>query len=263
MDPERKRGMSASHMRAFVCKDCQREIQHLEEKLAALKQRDVSKQDIGKVSAELDARREKATYNENWAKNLVERGGSRSDRCKEHRQKHRIHIQGLAVAYIDLQTVGEVANRENPTGPLGGLGPLPTTHEVVPKTTYDLQEVRVGMTDAHVTKMVELLRQKQVLILKAGTGTGKSTFAPYRLMDPPPESLENIPPGSPFAKLTDLGPIIVTEPRVQAAVGVATFVGGTMSGPAGWGRGTRSATRSRVTATTTRRANSSTSLTAP
>ena len=41
----------------------------------------------------------------------------------------------------------------------------------------------------------------------------------------------------PFARLTDLGPIIVTEPRVQAAVGVATFVGGTMSGAGGVGPG--------------------------
>ena len=95
---------------------------------------------------------EKATYNENWARNLVERGGSRSDRCKEHRQKHRINIQGMAVAYIDLQTVGEVADRENPAGPLGGLGPLPAAHEVVPDTSYDLQDVRVGMTDEHVTR---------------------------------------------------------------------------------------------------------------
>jgi ribosomal protein S1/HrpA-like RNA helicase len=233
----RKRGISASRMRGFVCKDCQREVEHLEERLAGLEKRGADKQDIKKVRAELSARREKATYNENWAASLVERGGSRSDRCKEHRQKHRVNIQGLAVAYIDLQTVGEVANRENPTGPLGGLGPLPTAHEIVPETSYDLEEVRVGMTDAHVTRMVELLREKQVLILKAGTGTGKSTFAPYRLMDPPPGSLQNIPPGSRFAKLTDLGPIIVTEPRVQAAVGVATFVGGTMSGAGGVGPG--------------------------
>ena len=58
----------------------------------------------------------------------------------------------MAVAYIDLQTVGEVGDRENPTGPLGGLGPLPTAHEVVPATSYDLQDVKVGMTDEHVTR---------------------------------------------------------------------------------------------------------------
>ena len=232
-----KRGPSASHMRAFTCKDCQREVEHLEAELAGLEASGGTRKQIRKVRADLAERRAKAVYNENWARNLVERGGSRSDRCKDHRLRHRTNIQGLAVAYIDLRTVGEVADRENPTGPLGGLGPLPAAHEVVPGTSYDLQDVKVGMTDKHVTKMITLLRDKRVLILKAGTGTGKSTFAPYRLMDPPPESLRDLPPGVPFTRLTDLGPIIVTEPRVQAAVGVATFVGGTMSGAGGVGPG--------------------------
>ena len=150
---------------------------------------------------------------------------------------HGKAIQGIAVAYIDFVTVGEVADRANPTGPLGGLGPLPDKHEIIPNTSYDLQEVKVGMTDAHIVEMVRLLRMKQVLILKAGTGTGKSTFVPYRLMDPPPESLVDVPSGAPFAKLTELGPIIVTEPRIQAAIGVARFVGGVMSGVGGVGPG--------------------------
>jgi HrpA-like RNA helicase/predicted RNA-binding protein with RPS1 domain len=224
-------------MRAFVCKDCQREVEHLVAEIYELERSGGTKSQLKKLRADLEKRREKATYNENWAKGLVDRGGSRSDRCKDHRLKHRTNIQGIAVAYIDLQTVGEVADRENPVGPLGGLGPLPVAHEVVPNTSYDLQEVKVGMTDEHVTTMIALLREKRVLVLKAGTGTGKSTFAPYRLMDPPPASLENLPPDAPFAKLSDLGPIIVTEPRIQAAVGVATFVGGTMSGSGGVGPG--------------------------
>jgi HrpA-like RNA helicase/ribosomal protein S1 len=233
-----RRGQSTSHMRAFTCKDCQREVEHLEAELVGLERSGgTDKRRLSRVRAELDERRARAVYNENWARNLVERGGSRSDRCKDHRLKHRTNIQGMAVAYIDLQTVGEVADRENPTGPLGGLGPLPVAHEVVSDTSYNLQEVKVGMTDEHVTKMITLLREKRVLILKAGTGTGKSTFAPYRLMDPPPQSLRDLPVGAPFARLTDLGPIIVTEPRVQAAVGVASFVGGTMSGAGGVGPG--------------------------
>lgn len=112
-------------MRAFTCKDCQREVEGLQDELAGLERRGGSKAQLRKLRSKLQSRLEKATYNENWARNLVERGGSRSDRCKEHRATHRVNIQGLAVAYIDLKTVGEVADRENPTGPLGGLGPLP------------------------------------------------------------------------------------------------------------------------------------------
>lgn len=219
-----------------MCKDCQREVQELQRKVKKL-ERKRRKNRTPRIDKELKRRREElrqhqeqAEYNENWAEGLIERGGSRSDRCKTHRQEHSRDIQGLAVAYIDFTTVGEVSDRHNPTGPLGGLGPLPDRHEVVPNTSYDLQGVKVGMTDEHITEMIRLLRDKQVLILRAGTGTGKSTFVPYRLMDPPPESLVDVPAGAPFARLTELGQIIVTEPRIQATVGVATFVGGTMSG---------------------------------
>ncbi|MGX4657901.1 S1 RNA-binding domain-containing protein [Micromonospora sp. SCSIO 07396] len=235
---EPRRGPSDSHMRAFVCKECRRDVERLEREVAQLETasgRDRKR--LPKVRSELAKRRDRATYNENWARNVVERGGSRSDRCREHRQKHRTDIQGMAVAYIDVETVGEVADRENPTGPLGGLGPLPTSHEIVEGTTYDLEKVNVGMTDEHIVEMVRLLRDRRVLILKAGTGTGKSTFAPYRLMDPPPASLQGLPARTPFGRLTELGPIVVTEPRVQAAVGVASFVGGVMSGAGGVGPG--------------------------
>lgn len=218
-------------MRAFTCKDCQREVESLQRALEQLERSGTpDKKELRRLRAKLDNHQAQATYNENWAVGLLERGGSRSDRCKAHRLKHKTNIQGMAVAYIDLATVGEVLDRQDPTGPLGGLGPLPDKHEVVPGTTYDLEKVNVGMTDEHIVEMVRLLREKQVLILKAGTGTGKSTFAPYRLMDPPPESLVDVPPNAPFGKLTELGQIIVTEPRVQAAIGVASFVGGVMSG---------------------------------
>ena len=121
-----KRGPSASHMRAFTCKDCQREVEHLEAELAGLEAAAApASRRSGRSEPSWTSGARRPSYNENWARNLVERGGSRSDRCKEHRQRHRINIQGMAVAYIDLQTVGEVADRENPTGPLGGLGPLP------------------------------------------------------------------------------------------------------------------------------------------
>ena len=51
---------------------------------------------------------------------------------------------------------------------------------------------------------------------------------PYRLLDPPARAP---------IRLTDLGPIVVTEPRVQATTGVAGFVGGMMSGAGGVGPG--------------------------
>ncbi|WP_460528104.1 DEAD/DEAH box helicase [Flindersiella endophytica] len=121
----------------------------------------------------------------------------------------------MAVAYIDLQTIGEVSDRSNPTGPLGGLGELPETHRPVSQAV-DLAPYQFGMTDNDILEILNLLQSKRVLILKAGTGTGKSTFAPFRLLNPPNDAA---------IRLADYGPIIVTEPRVQATIGVARFVG--------------------------------------
>jgi predicted RNA-binding protein with RPS1 domain len=222
------RGRSHTAMRVAVCKDCQREIEALEREIA-----DAEPKEAEKLRRELQGRSASFTYPENDAVRKLDRGGSRSDRCSRHRQEHGSHIQGMAVAYVDLTTVGEVADRENPTGPLGGLGPLPGSHDPEP-VEASLATFEFGMNDQDIVEILELLRDHQVLVLKAGTGTGKSTFGPYRLMDPPTEEdceeLGIAVPERGIYRLTDAGQIIVTEPRVAAATGVATFVGTRLSG---------------------------------
>jgi hypothetical protein len=194
-------------MRTAECKDCAREVR-------------AGKRELGTQFFQ---------YPELWALGQLDRGGSRTDRCREHREKHRRNTAGLAVAYIDLETVGEVADRENPSGPLGGLGPLPDVHKIADTSGVDLGKFGFGMDESHIRKMLDSLAdpERRVLIVKAGTGTGKSTYMPYRLLDPPDDCF----------RLADLGPIIVTEPRVQATVGVADFVGRVMSGAGGMGPG--------------------------
>jgi HrpA-like RNA helicase len=195
------RGISSAAFREVTCKDCLREQE--------TGHRPISDEDLdGEPPLQFE-------YSESWANRMLDRGGSRTDRCLRHRKLHRQTIQGLAVPYVDLQTIGEILDRENPTGPLGGLGRLPATH--TPKEIeVDLGPRKFGMTDDDIRGMLELLSEKRVLILRAGTGTGKSTFGPFRLMSPPPDSA---------LRLTDFGTIVVTEPRVQATIGVATFVG--------------------------------------
>lgn len=207
---EHPRGKSSSFMRTAECKDCLREVKPEDRKLDDVE----------------------FTYNEAWAAQQIDRGGSRSDRCPKHRQSHRKHIQGIAVAYVDLVTVGQAVGADDettgPTGPLGGLGPLPGLH-VEKKGTADLGAFGFGMDDNHIREMLSFLEcdEQRILIVKAGTGTGKSTYMPYRLLDPPEECF----------RLSDLGPIVVTEPRIQATIGVAEFVGQQLSGAQGVGPG--------------------------
>jgi HrpA-like RNA helicase len=194
-------------MRKAECKDCLREIRE-------------GKRDEGT---------QWFSYPESWATGQIDRGGSRTDRCREHRKKHQHNIAGMAVAYIDLATVGEVAHRLAPTGPLGGLGPLPDAHASGGAEPVDLGRFGFGMDESHIRRMLACLAdlERRVLIVKAGTGTGKSTYMPYRLLDPPEGCY----------RLIDNGPIVVTEPRVQATVGLAEFVGCVMSGAGGVGPG--------------------------
>lgn len=183
-----------------TCKDCQAE--------AAAAGRTKKGGKLGKNDPGFE-------YSGDWAGRTIERGGSRSDRCPRHRREHRGKIQFIAVPYIDLQVIGEVENREEPNGPLGGLGPLPVQHKEEIREA-NLEDLKLGMTDENILKILESLENKQVAIVEAGTGTGKSTFMPYRLINPPPSA--NL-------CVTDKGPIIVTEPRKKAATGIAHFVG--------------------------------------
>jgi HrpA-like RNA helicase len=187
------RGTSQTTMRDVRCKDCAREIA-----------RGMGEEGVDRFE-----------YSESWGEKVVNRGGTRSDRCPRHRMLHKQAIQGIAVAYIDLQTIGEVSDRQNPGGPLGGLGELPDLHSVA-LNEVDLAPYQFGMSDADILEILQLLSEKQVLILRAGTGTGKSTFVPFRLMNPPKGAA---------LRLVENGPIVVTEPRVQATIGVARFVG--------------------------------------
>jgi HrpA-like RNA helicase/predicted RNA-binding protein YlqC (UPF0109 family) len=214
------RGVSALQMRRAVCKDCLREERARQAGIAPVPVPDEAD------GLDLDP---EFVYNEKAALEKLERGQTRSDRCHRHRARHRVNIQGMAVPYIDLQTIGTVLDPEDPTGPFGGLGPMPGAHEIT-SDPVDLGQFRFGMEESDIMEMLGYLAnpETRVLIVKAGTGTGKSTYMPYRLLDPPA--------GAPI-RLTDLGPIVVTEPRVQATTGVAGFVGTKMSGADGVGPG--------------------------
>lgn len=154
-------------------------------------------------------------YSGNWAEREYELGHTRSDRCERHRRLHRQAIRALAVPYVDLDVIGQVRNLKRPTGPLGGLGPLPKAHRR-DEAESNLQGFGFGMSDADILEILAGLKHKRVAVIEAGTGSGKSTFMPFRLMNPPA--------GAPY-RPTGNGPIVVTEPRRAAATGVGTFVG--------------------------------------
>jgi HrpA-like RNA helicase len=165
-------------------------------------------------------------YADAWLDGVLERGGTRSDRCPECRQRHSRDAQTMAVPYFDLDVIGVIDDTEQPTGRLGGLGPLPVKHK---RHDYkpDTEKYDFGLTVDHVHTLSRELETKQVAVVVAGTGSGKSTFLPYRLLVPPSGCL----------RLADHGPIVVTEPRQAAAIDNATFVAEKIHGAPSVGAG--------------------------
>ncbi len=203
-----RRGVSAGALWQAGCKDCQAERRAAVSRAA---------RGTGNTSKRPDRSNAGSTtfeYSAEWVDRMLDRGNSRSDRCERHRQAHRKAIQAIAVPYVSLQVIGEVLDPNHPSGPLGGLGPVPVLHR---RTAHDvdLNRFEFGMGDTEIVQLLDGLQTHQVAVVEAGTGTGKSTFMPFRLMKPPAGSLS----------LTKFGPIVVTEPRLAAAKGVARFVG--------------------------------------
>ncbi|WP_298937430.1 DEAD/DEAH box helicase [uncultured Ruegeria sp.] len=199
MSGENSRGLSTTAVWQASCKDCAAEqLQLAKKKRKSLRDPELQFE-----------------YSDSFAHRTVDLGNSRSDRCERHRKAHRQAITALAVPYIDLKVIREVRDSTNPTGPLGGLGPLPIVHNREERSV-DLSNFGFGMSDADVLAILDGLADKRVAVIEAGTGTGKSTFMPFRLMNSPPDAQLN---------LTKVGPIVVTEPRRAAATGVARFVG--------------------------------------
>lgn len=159
-------------------------------------------------------------YPSAWLESVVLRGGTRSNRCPVCRQEHTKDIQSMAVPYVELDVIGLVADRTNPTGPLGALGPLPEAHREINRTS-DLGKLTVSLGDDHIKDILNgLSGLKRVAVFVAGTGTGKSTFMPFRLLHPPPGV---------HYRPSDYGRIVVTEPRVLATKSTTSHVAEAMS----------------------------------
>lgn len=143
------------------------------------------------------------------------RGLSRPERCPECRKLHTREIAILGLSHFELTPVLPIPQTGLKAGRLGGLIRPPRIHEARDREpSFDFD--KFGIKDSHIREYFELMLKKQVTIVVAPTGAGKSTFLPYRLMVPP----------SPFQKdlFTRNGQIVITQPRIQATRNIPLFV---------------------------------------
>ena len=145
----------------------------------------------------------------------VKKGFSRPERCARHRQQHAKEIRNLANSHFDLKPI------QDPPSILGTPYLGEVTHEdrslKEREVEADSSSMDIGITDDDIRDVYKALETHQVLVIVGPTGSGKSTYVPYRLLSPLPSKQ--------IDHYTQKGPIVVTQPRIQATRGIPDTVG--------------------------------------
>lgn len=148
------------------------------------------------------------------------RGLSRPERCPGCRRTHSREGQSIGVPQITLKPTGpRKPDSELSPGRLGRISHPERPHRKVVvegKFVKPESKIEFGITDEDIRHLIETMQTRQVTVVVGPTGSGKSTFLPYRLMAPP----EGIEPDI----FTRYGQIVVTQPRIPATRNIARFV---------------------------------------
>lgn len=159
---------------------------------------------------------------------MKEYGHSRPEYCEECRAALTMEKMTMGAAYYSLKMLPGTDKNVVIPGELGKVWhpDRPHVKEEKPKT-FDAS--KFGATPGKVVEIYEWLKdpKHQVVIIKGGTGSGKSTALPYWLVYPP----EGVP--SDFF-IRD-GQIVITQPRILATTGVSKYLGTLMGSSVGKG----------------------------
>ena len=148
------------------------------------------------------------------------RGLSRPERCPKCRRTHSRESRSIGIPQIKVKPTGpRKPDKELSPGRLGKISHPERPHKKVHvegKFGKPDTPIAFGITDDDTRQLIETMAQCQVTVVVGPTGSGKSTFLPYRLMVPP----EDIDPDI----FTRYGQIVITQPRIQATRSIARFV---------------------------------------
>jgi len=150
-------------------------------------------------------------YSDHALQNDLKRGMNRPERCPDCRNQHSAEIKSIANSHFRL------IPRKGKQSILGMpfLGTIDHGKRELKERPYQPNPsgMDFGLKDQHIRTVYDALKENQVLVIVAPTGTGKSTLIPFRLIYP----LE----GYEIDYFTKNGPIIITQPRIPATSGTA------------------------------------------
>jgi len=137
-----------------------------------------------------------------------ERGESRLERCPDCQIGRRDVRRKMKIGYFP----SERAKRPDLFRIQSTSGAIRDRRQLVPEPrSPDSTKMKFGITDQDIAQLYGLLESHRVVVLVSPTGSGKSTYVPYRLITPP----ENYD-GEFVDWLLRNGQIMVTEPLTSA-----------------------------------------------
>ena len=156
---------------------------------------------------------------------MQERGESLPERCDTCRSKHKVEVSEIKHPYFQVDSedtfVSSFSFFQSAFTPHGERDRR--REERKPDTT---RWGRIGKE--HVLELYQKLEQNQVVILASPTGTGKSTYIPYRLVEP----LEDYQ-GDFTERLIRRGQLIQTQPLSSAVERIPETIGTRLIGESG------------------------------
>ncbi len=116
------------------------------------------------------------------------RGWSRPERCDECRAQHAREIQSVGQAYYKVKSLKAVGDPKRLTSDLGRFNREDRPHEEEEIRPAPIDPGKFGIKDDRLVEMFHFFKQDpglQVAVVVGPTGSGKSTYFPYRLVELP------------------------------------------------------------------------------
>jgi HrpA-like RNA helicase len=157
------------------------------------------------------------SFSDTSYRKLLRRGQLLPQTCPRCEAEFLRERRTLGRIRADLGDVSPEKLRELAIGELGIL-PANVVSQYF-ESALEEHRANFGVSDERLLEFYQKLDDPrvQVIMVEAPTGAGKSTFFPYRLLAPPP-GIEDPD------MFTRNGQIVVTQPRVQATIGIPNFV---------------------------------------
>ncbi|MEI8120829.1 MAG: helicase-related protein [bacterium] len=116
------------------------------------------------------------------------RGWSRPERCDSCRAQHAREINSIGQAYYKVRALRPILDPKRLTSDLGRFKREDRPHDAQEIYPAPLDEKKFGIKDDRLIEMFDFFVQDpglQVVVVVGPTGSGKSTYLPYRLVELP------------------------------------------------------------------------------